>query len=109
MISQNLLTKFNQVQMKKTILHIKDMEESKEYLILNAKKITTKYGPTIKIELETHIMFLPPRYNFLSDDDVNELSIGAYYITRDGEKSLTLKTLNETDFLLTNAQYPIWQ
>lgn len=87
------------------------MELSEKYTILNAKRIVTKYGPTVRLEFESNVMFLPTRYNALSDEEVNELSTEPYYVCRRGDQSLTLYNFNDEvdNVFLVNSQYPTWQ
>ena len=104
----NLITKFNNLN-KKTLIHIKELKDSTKYTVKNAKRVTSKYGTTIQIELENNIMFLPNRYNTLSDDDIIELASGIYCICKQGENSLKLDTAAEISIFLTNTQYPQWE
>lgn len=102
-----LLNKFNSYKIK-NILHIKDMEDLTKYTIVGAKRVTTKYGETVQLELEKNIMFLPTRYNGLSDAEIEALSGGAFVIQREGERNLNLEREME-QFLIQNAQYPVWE
>lgn len=106
--AKTLQDKFNSLN-KKSMIHAKDLELFKKYPITNAKRVTTKYGGTLLIDLENNIMYLPNRYNELSDEDIKELSNGAYGIYREGERNLILYKLKESEnFIIQNSQYPIW-
>lgn len=104
----DLINKFNSLN-KKTLIHIKDLQEATKYEVKNAKRVTSKYGTTVQIELENNIMYLPNRYNALSDDDVMELATGVYYICKQGDSCLKLDTAAGIDIFITNAQYPRWE
>lgn len=103
---KNILNKFN-ILSSKSLIHIKDLETSKRYPVMNVQRVITKYGSTLKVELENNIIFLPNRYNSLTDEDINELSFGGYQMYREGERNLILEEM-ETMFI-PNTQYPVWQ
>lgn len=103
----NLVNKFNSCNTK-SIIHIKDLDDSVKYPIVQAKRVTTKYGTTIQVELENYIMFLPNRYNVLTDEEVKELSNQKFQIQRKGERNLILDAEMD-DFFTQNAQYPTWE
>lgn len=105
--ASNLVNKFNSYNTK-SIIHIKDLDDSIKYNILKAKRVTTKYGATIQLELENNIMYLPNRYNALTDNEIKDLSSEKFQIQRKGERNLILFTELD-EFLTQNAQYPIWQ
>lgn len=111
--NNTLINKFNGMN-NKTILHIKEMENLKNYPVLKAAKVKTKYGDSIQVEIEEHVIFLPTRYNSLTEEDISELSSGNYLIKKEvgeDEKSyrLQLERFNMNEFIMTqNGQYPIW-
>ena len=106
--TNNLLQKFNSLNCKKSLIHLKDLQLSKKYIVINAKRIETKYGFMIQIELENAFMFLPYRFNVLSDDDIHELTSGLYYVYREGEKNLRLTQLEGSDVFIPSKQRPYW-
>jgi len=63
-----------------TKVNISSLEVNKLYLIFSAKRMTTKYGPTILLsirESEARIVqiFLPKRYcAVISDDDMDKIN-----------------------------------
>lgn len=99
-----LVNKFNTLNTK-PVMHIKEMEILTKYVITKANRVTTKYGTTIQVEVENHKMFLPNRYNILTDDDVEELNTGAFCVYREGERNLILTTFKETEFFGANGQF----
>lgn len=109
-----LINKFNGLN-NKTILHIRDMQNLKPYPILKMSRVTTKYGECIKIEVDKHLIFLPHRYNIITDEEIIELSSGSYVIKKesgedDGESyQILLETIDIAFMIPQNGQYPIWQ
>jgi len=62
-----------------TSVNLSSLEPNKWYPIVRAKRITTKYGPTVLLSLrvsETSIVqaFLPELYSDGSDDDMNNIN-----------------------------------
>lgn len=111
----SLINKFNSLN-SKSILHIKDMKNLKTYQIIKAFRTTTKFGQCIQIELDNHIMFLPNRYNAMTDEEIMELTSDNYFLKKEvgeDEKSFRLLlerfNINDDEFIiLQNGQYPIW-
>lgn len=75
------ISNFNKLNAKQR-LSVKDMIPLEEYHITGAERVTTKYGETIVLELETSILYLPKRFNSLTDKDIDELSTGAFLISK---------------------------
>lgn len=66
------------------------MDDSMKYPILSAKRVPVKYGTQVQLELDNHIMFLPSRFNMLTDDEVKQFSSGKFRLQRKGERNLIL-------------------
>lgn len=103
----DVVSSFNALNFKK-ILSVKDMEESKAFLIDGAYRTTTKYGSVIVVQLGESILYLPKRFNTLNDDVIASLSTGSFYISKiplkdDDDKSLSKLELQE--YLPPNALY----
>lgn len=79
--NEELISIFNKLNTRPR-LSVKDLISLEEYHITGAERITTKYGETIVLELGTNILYLPKRFNSLSDKDIENLSTGAYLISK---------------------------
>ena len=59
-----------------------------EYLLINLKRITTKFGDIIiarlQVDNEEMDFFLPKRFSKLTDKEIDELNKGNYYIEYKG-------------------------
>lgn len=77
----DLISIFNKLNMKQTLC-IKDMVDLEEYNITGAERVTTKYGEVIVLELGTNLLYLPKRFNSLTDKDVESFSSGLYLISK---------------------------
>lgn len=77
----DIITVFNKLNAKQK-LSIKDMLPLEDYHISGAERMNTKYGEVIVLELVTSILYLPKRFNSLSSEDIQQLSTGAYLITK---------------------------
>lgn len=64
------------------------MDINQRYSILNANRITTKFGKTIILELKDYMFFLPKKYNSLKDETILQLKT---------EKFDLIKRLSDTD------------
>lgn len=80
-INAELISTFNKLN-DRQILSVKDMVPMEDYHITGAERITTKYGEAIILELGTNVLYLPKRFNSLSDKDVENLSTGPYSISK---------------------------
>lgn len=83
----------------KTILSIKDFEYNKPLKIIGCERKITIYGMKIVLDLEEHIMFLPEKYIFITDEVLRQLTTGKYSIkkaTDDGiHYNLVFELLNK--------------
>ena len=77
----NLIKLFNSFNYKR-IIRINELDENKEYIINDAYRTQTKYGDRIVLKLEDAILYLPPRFLTLKDDNVKELGSGGYSISK---------------------------
>lgn len=68
----------------KPTLKVKDMMRGMRYKILGARKVTTKFGSRIVLDLEKHQLFLPSRYDRLSEEAVADLNKSKYCIVNKG-------------------------
>lgn len=113
-ISQSLLSKFDDLNNNKPILHTKDMEDLKLYKILKAIKMKTKYGESIQIETENYVIFLSKRFNLITEEEIKEMSSGNYFIKKvpavgDKPFRLELELFNLNDYIITDSgKYPVW-
>lgn len=76
-----LISSFNKLNVRQT-LSVRDMIPVKDFHITGAERVTTKYGDTIVLELGTTMLYLPKRFNSLSDKDIEDLSTGEYLISK---------------------------
>lgn len=67
-------------------LNLKDMVVNQPYEIFTVKRVDTQFGKRIVLELKDTILYLPPRYFQVSDEDINNLSGGSTYVINKGEK-----------------------
>lgn len=91
------------------------MENLKSYPIFKANKVKTKYGESVQLDVGNHLIFLPNRYNIMSEEEIMELSSGNYHIKKEAgedEKSYRLHLdyfdINIAYIIPENGQYPIW-
>lgn len=92
------------------------MENLKSYHIVKAAKIKIKFGECVRVEVENHVIFLPTRYNLLTEEELADLSSGNYHIKKENgsdEKSYQLYldqySLNTEYIVLQNSTYPVWK
>lgn len=67
------LNKLNKLGVGKTLKKIGDLECNKEYKITSARVVKTKYGRRVIVKINDFDVFLPARYQEISDEDVNKL------------------------------------
>jgi len=67
-----LIKEFNTFN-KQTLLSKTRMPENVRFPILKAERKTTKFGESIALELEEHILNMPERNTSLQDDIINEM------------------------------------
>lgn len=82
------LEELNAVKLKKA-LRLKDMLLCCEYKILDAKRVNTKFGKRILLQLEDNALFLPQRYERLSDAVIEAMKTGKYSVRNNGECGAT--------------------
>lgn len=78
---------------KRAIKSIKDLEAEKPFEIMKTVRKNTVYGEKIMIECKDFVVFLPDRYNNLSDEDVNLFNVGKYKFIKefDGPDNYSLR------------------
>lgn len=79
----------------KPYIKVSDMEFGRQYKVLNVSRCTTKFGPKVSLELEDARIFLPSRYDKITDAALEGLNMeGNLYITNEGgngRKSFSLR------------------
>lgn len=69
----------------KPFVKISDLEQNVAFKISGAKRITTKFGERVVLELEKQQLFLPSRFDKLSPDVLDKLNMeNNYYLTNQG-------------------------
>ena len=63
----------------KPLLCISDLDSSMQYKIASAKRVKTKYGNRIILELESHKLFLPAKFEELTDEDLDNINKSQNY------------------------------
>lgn len=69
----------------KPIIKIQEMTVNQKYLIKSAEKLQTSYNEKVLLELEEVRVFLPDRYTKITDNALDDLNKGLYWIKNDGE------------------------
>lgn len=91
------------------------MVNLKIYPILKACRTKTKFGESIQIELENNILFLPNRYNTMTEEEIFVLSSGNYLIKKESgidEKNfrLLLEEFEMQQYIIPQTvEYPTWK
>lgn len=80
-----IISELNQLGSIKPTLKIKDMMRDMQYRILGARKVNTKFGNRVLLQLETHQLFLPARYEQLSEEAILDLNENKYNIINKGQ------------------------
>lgn len=80
MIVETIST-FNSLNAKK-ILGVKEMDLNKVYPIEGAHRSPTKYGECVRLELANKILYLPKRFNALTDEMLEILKEGNFTIEK---------------------------
>lgn len=88
---QNVMKILEDKENFKPTLRALDMVVGEEYNILKAKKVATKYGIKVVLELEDGDLFLPKKYDDLNQNIIKALSSGKFYIKNLGENGATYK------------------
>lgn len=70
-------------------LFVKDMELNLKYQIKSVKKIKTKYGDRVVLVIDVvglgpHQLFLPERFQEISQDTLDKMNTGGFYIINQG-------------------------
>lgn len=69
----------------KPFVKLGDLEQHVAHKIYAARRITTKFGERVVLELFKYQLFLPARFDNLSDDVINNINKEAnYYLTNQG-------------------------
>lgn len=80
-----ILLELNKLGSIKPILRVKDMIEYIWYKIVGAKKVATKFGNRVVLQLENYQLFLPTRYESLSEETISELNRNIYSVANKGK------------------------
>ena len=89
---------FNFLNFQNT-LSLKDMENNIEYKIAAAYKISGKFGDNVALKINNKILYLPKRFNVLTDACIQHINNGTFSITKipfgndDSRYNLELKQL----------------
>ena len=98
--TSNILEKFNLLGAF-AWLNLSTMEKDKPYLMTDMKRHTTKFGDRLMVELDnSNKLYLPERYNSLTDRQVAELGSGKYLLLNRGTKgqSYMLEVILKAEF-----------
>lgn len=101
MDSHQIMSEFSKLN-QKSILKSSEMVTDYSYKILKARRVKTKFGNKVLLELENNILFLPARFNKISDEVITNLSLGAYMVYRttiDDGKTFQLRLNLYTEML----------
>lgn len=69
---------------EKAVEKLKDLKVGEKHKIISAKRVSTRYGPTILLELENAVTFLPKRFAEISKEDLENFNSGLYYVVFEG-------------------------
>ncbi|GLV33351.1 hypothetical protein CBL_20099, partial [Carabus blaptoides fortunei] len=69
----NELNSIGQLEAEKPIAKIKDLALGVQHKVYKCRRVTTRYGPTILLELESSAVFLPKRFAEITDQQVADL------------------------------------
>lgn len=86
-----ILLELNQLGTIKPILKVKDMMRDIHYKVFGARRVNTKYGSRVVLQLEKNQLFLPARYEKLSEGAILDLNQNKYNIVNKGQ---VLSTFN---------------
>lgn len=75
----------------KSILPIKEIPTTHKLKILAAVRKTTKFGERIMLELEHYVVFLPEKYNVITDNIIEDVNNGKYKLQKDQKDENTYK------------------
>jgi hypothetical protein len=109
--TENFLNSFNDVQVENEVKWIKinELKIGKKYEIILSKKIETKFGDPIIIIANKKGddrrlgMYLPKRYNTLSDEQIKKLT--GFYITYVGSNDRSeSKYINADNIIFTSRK-----
>lgn len=85
----------------KPYIKVSAMEFGRQYKVLNVSRCSTKFGAKVSLELEDVKIFLPCRYDKLSDAALQSINVdGNIYINNEGpnsNKSFNLKFCRASD------------
>lgn len=69
----------------KAFIKIADLEQNVAHKIYGARRISTKFGERVVLELQKHQMFLPARFDKLTAEVLEKINIeGNFYLTNQG-------------------------
>lgn len=69
----------------KPFIKISSLEQHVAYKIYGARRLLTKFGERVVLELEKDQLFLPSRFDKLSDDVIDSINKeGNYHLTNQG-------------------------
>ena len=66
------------------VVQIHSLTQHHSYPVVNARRVTTQYGPTVLLTFRTDTniniqIYLPRRYADVVDDDINDINTGKNY------------------------------
>ncbi|KAJ3665384.1 hypothetical protein Zmor_000881 [Zophobas morio] len=98
--TSNILEKFNLLGAF-AWLNLSTMEKAKPYLMTDMKRHTTKLSDRLMVELDnSNKLYLPERYNSLTDRQVADIASGKYLLLNRGTKgqSYMLEVILKAEF-----------
>lgn len=70
----------------KPFIKVSEMEFGRHYKVIKAARCSTKFGEKVTLEFENEKIFMPSRYDKLSDAALERINTGGeMYITNEGE------------------------
>lgn len=72
---------FNFLNFQKT-LTLNELEANKDYKIDGAYRVSSTFGNTVSLKIDNKMLYLPKRFNFLSDDIIQRLSSGSFLLAK---------------------------
>lgn len=76
-----IISSFNFLNLKR-VVYIKELKPHTPYTVSSAYRTVTRYGDAVVLKLEDKILYLPKRFNALSDDVIQRLCDCSFSITK---------------------------
>ncbi|XP_055837277.1 uncharacterized protein LOC129919742 [Episyrphus balteatus] len=70
---QQEISEIENVSEFNTLINIRELEQNHRYPIMGIKKVQTKFGEKLVVDLGGHDIFLPARYNKLSEKTIQSI------------------------------------